>query len=305
VLYAIPTLIGVLVVTWFLFFGTAAPEVIARRNLSSRAPTQEQIQTWLKDHGYDKPWHVQLKKSTVDMLLFQFGKSDQTKQDIWERIRLGAKASFAVSSTVFVSTVLSAIIFAAITAYFRGTYIDRATTITCVVMMSLVYMVYIIGLQFILCKLFKLGPVWGFNTDQGMWKYIIVPSLIGVVAGIATQIRLYRTFLLEEINLDYVRTARAKGVSEQLILLKHVLKNALVPVITNTVAVLPTLILGSLLLENFFGIPGLGGYLVDSIAANDFSVVRAMVFLSSLLYIIGLILTDIAYAWVDPRVRLS
>ncbi|MGC4042566.1 MAG: ABC transporter permease [Armatimonas sp.] len=305
VLYAIPTLIGVLVITWFLFFRTATPEVIARRNLSARAPTQKQIQSWIKDHGYDKPWQEQLRKSTVDMMLFRFGQSDATKEDIKDRIAKGALPSFAIASTSFIGTVIFAIIFAAIAAYFRGTYVDGVTTILCVISMSIVYIVYIIGFQFVFCKLLKLGPTWGFDEDQGIFKYIIIPTVIGVVAGLATEIRLYRTFLLEETNLDYVRTARAKGVPEPLVLLKHVLKNALIPILTNTVAVLPSLIMGSLILESFFGIPGLGNYLVDAINANDFSVVRAMVFLGTLLYIIGLILTDIAYAIVDPRVRLG
>ena len=151
----------------------------------------------------------------------------------------------------------------------------------------------------------KLGPTWGFDKEEGLFKYIIIPTIIGVVAGLATEIRLYRTFLLEEVNLDYVRTARAKGIGESAILLKHVLKNAMIPIVTNTVAGLPTLILGSLLLESFFGIPGLGSYLNEAISANDFSIVRAMVFLGTLLYIVGLIATDIVYALIDPRVRLG
>jgi peptide/nickel transport system permease protein len=304
-LYAIPTLIGVLLVTWTLFFATATPEVIARRNLSARAPTQKQIESWIKDHGYDKPPLEQLRKSTVDMMLFRFGKSDATKEDILERVKKGIGPSFAIGFSSFIATVCFAIIFAAIAAYFRGTYVDGLTTVLCVIMMSIVYMVYIIGFQFLFCKLLRLGPTWGFDPDQGLLKYIIIPTIIGVVAGMATEIRLYRTFLLEETSLDYVRTARSKGVPEPQVLLKHVLKNALIPILTNTVAVLPTLIMGSLLLENFFGIPGLGSYLVEAISANDFSIVRAMVFLGTLLYIIGLILTDIAYALVDPRVRLG
>ena len=305
VLYAVPTLIGVLLVTWVLFFNTATPEVIARRNLSSRAPTQPQIQSWIKGHGYDKPWQEQLKTSTIDMMLFKFGKSDATKEEILDRIKAGAGPSLAIAVNSFIATVVFAVIFAAIAAYFRGTYVDGLTTVLCVILMSIVYFVYIIGFQFLFCKILKLGPTWGFDSDQGLFKYIVIPSIIGVVAGLATEIRLYRTFLLEEVNLDYVRTARAKGVGESAILLKHVLKNALIPIVTNTVAVLPTLILGSLLLESFFGIPGLGSYLNDAITANDFSVVRAMVFLGTLLYIVGLIVTDIVYALIDPRVRLG
>lgn len=305
VLYAVPTLMGVLLITWVLFFNTATPEVIARRNLSSRAPTQKQIQSWIKDHGYDKPWQEQLKTSTIDMMLFKFGKSDATKEEILDRIGEGIRPSLSIAVTSFVATTCFAVIFAAMAAYFRGTYVDALTTVLCVISMSIVYMVYIIGFQFVFCKMLKLGPTWGFDQADGLFKYVVIPTIIGVVAGLATEIRLYRTFLLEEVNLDYVRTARAKGVGESAILLKHVLKNAMIPIVTNTVAGLPTLILGSLLLESFFGIPGLGSYLNDAISANDFSVVRAMVFLGTLLYIVGLILTDIVYALIDPRVRLG
>jgi peptide/nickel transport system permease protein len=238
-------------------------------------------------------------------LMFKFGKSDATKEDIWTRIRQGAGPSIVVSSTIFLGTVLGAILVAVLAAAFRGTYIDKTTTIVCVLMMSVVYTVYVIGGQYFLSKQLRYGPIWGFDPSSGLIKYILVPSAIGFVAGIATEIRLYRTFLLDEINQDYVRTARAKGVSETRILAQHVLKNALIPIITNTVAVIPGLILGGLLLENFFGIPGLGSYLFEALGSNDFSVVRAMVFLGTLLYIFGLIMTDIAYAVVDPRVRID
>ncbi len=304
-LQAIPTLLGVLTLTWFLFFGTASAESIARRNLSSKDPTPAQVQGWIKEHGYDQPPAVQLRKATVDMLMFKFGKSDATKEDIWTRIRQGAGPSIVVSSTIFIGTVLGAILVAVLAAAFRGTYIDKTTTIVCVLLMSVVYTVYVIGGQYFLSKQLRYGPIWGFDPSSGLIKYILVPSAIGFVAGIATEIRLYRTFLLDEINQDYVRTARAKGVSETRILAQHVLKNALIPIITNTVAVIPGLILGGLLLENFFGIPGLGSYLFEALGSNDFSVVRAMVFLGTLLYIFGLIMTDIAYAIVDPRVRID
>lgn len=304
-LQAIPTLLGVLTLTWFLFFGTASAESIARRNLSSKDPTPAQVQGWIKEHGYDQPPVVQLRKATVDMLMFKFGKSDATKEDIWERIRQGAGPSIMVSSTIFIGTVLGAVLVAVLAAAFRGTYIDKTTTIVCVLLMSVVYTVYVIGGQYFLSKQLRYGPIWGFDPASGLFKYILVPSAIGFAAGIATEIRLYRTFLLDEISQDYVRTARAKGVSETRILAQHVLKNALIPIITNTVAVIPGLILGGLLLENFFGIPGLGSYLFEALGSNDFSVVRAMVFLGTLLYIFGLIMTDIAYAIVDPRVRID
>jgi peptide/nickel transport system permease protein len=341
ILYAIPTVIGVLLLTYFLFFGVSSPEVIARRNLSSRNPTQEQIQGWLRDHGYGEPSEeqmkadsfgqfllnmgikpkektdvenfnpslaarlMQLKRSTLDVMLFQFGKSDTSQEEIWSRITKGAGPSFIIQSIIFGTALFVSLAFAIAVAYFRGTYVDNFGTFLCVLLMSVVYIVYIIGMQFLLGKVLQYGPVWGFDTEAGIAKFIRIPVIIGVLAGLGARVRLYRTFLLDEINQDYVRTARAKGVSERNVLLKHVLKNAMIPLITNTVAVIPTLILGGLLIENFFGIPGLGSYLVDAINAQDFAVVRAMVFLGTLLYIVGLILTDICYALVDPRVRLG
>ena len=305
ILYAIPTLLGVMVVTYFLFFGISSPETIARRNLSTRNPKPQQIQQWLKDHGYDKPKWEQLKSSTVDMMLFKFGKSDTTGEQIWDRIQKGAGPSLIVGGLVFVAGLIIALLTAVVAAYFRGTYVDAFITFFCVVLMSVVYIVYVIGLQFVLGKLLRLGPIAGWDTGWGMVKFLVLPVVIGVISGLGADIRLYRTFLLDETNQDYVRTARAKGVSEQAVLLKHVLKNALMPVITSTVAAIPGLILGSLVLESFFGIPGLGNYLVDAINGQDFSVVRAMVFLGTLLTIVGLIITDVAYALVDPRVRLG
>ncbi|GAB4456674.1 MAG: ABC transporter permease [Armatimonadaceae bacterium] len=361
VLYAIPTVFGVLVLTYFLFFGTVSREAIARQNLSSRAPTQAQIKEWLQDHGYGEPTMeamqedpfgrfllgigikpkediaepaeappapaegaateevqnygtfepslaarlLELKRSTVDVLLLNFGKSDTTNEDIWERIQKGVPASFAVGSLIFVASLIVSLTFAVINAYFRGTYVDAFGTFLSVLLLSIVYVVYVIGLQFLLGKVLHYGPIAGFQTGPGMIKFLILPVVIGVISSIGAEIRLFRTFLLDEMNQDYVRTARAKGVDEPRVLRLHVLKNALIPVITSTVAAIPGLILGSLILENFFGIPGLGSYLVDAINSQDFAVVRAMVFLGTLLYIVGLILTDILYALVDPRVRIE
>lgn len=305
ILYAIPTLFGVLLLIFFLFFGVRSPEVIARQNLGQKNPTPQQVQQWLKDHGYDKPLAVQLKRSTVDMVLFKFGKSDTNNQDIMGRVRQGALPSLVIQSIIFFSSLFIAVIGSVTLAYFRGTYVDRLGTVVTVLLMSVVYMVYIIALQFWLGKQFQYGPVWGFDSNAGLAKFILIPVIIGIVYGIGSTIRLYRTFLLDEINQDYVRTARAKGVDERSVLLKHVLKNAMIPILTSTVAAIPGLILGGLLLENFFGIPGLGSYLTDAIQNQDFAVVRAMVFLGTLLTLVGYILTDIAYALVDPRVRIE
>jgi peptide/nickel transport system permease protein len=304
ILYAIPILIGVLLLTFFLFFGTSSPDTIARRNLSSRNPTQEQIKVWLHDHGYDKPKSEQLKRSTIDMLMFNFGKSDASGEDIWGRIKQGAGPSGNIAGIIFITGLAVALLSSIAVAYFRGTYVDHAATAICVLLMSITAVVYVIGLQYFMAKLLRYGPVWGYDPVNG-FRFIVIPVVVGVITGIGSEIRLYRTFLLDEISQDYVRTARAKGVPETIVLLKHVLKNAMIPLITSNVSAIPRLIMGNLLIESFFGIPGLGGYLVDAINSQDFAVVRAMVFLGTLLYIVGNILTDICYGLVDPRVRLE
>jgi peptide/nickel transport system permease protein len=305
VLYAIPILIGVTLLTFILFYGVASPDTIARRNLSVKNPSEKQIHEWLSDHGYDKPLPEQFKQHMESLLLFRFGKSDQTKEPIWDRIRSGAGPSSEVAAIVVSTALVIGLTVSMLSAYFRGTPLDTSTTLLCVLMMSIVYVVYVIGLQFLLGKIFRYGPLAGYQHGIESLRFVMLPAAIGVIARFGSDVRLYRTFLLEEINQDYVRTARAKGVGEASVLFKHVLKNAAVPIVTTTVAGVPLLILGSIVLETYFGIPGLGTYLQDAIASQDFAVVRAMVYLGALLYIVGLTITDILYAALDPRVRFE
>jgi peptide/nickel transport system permease protein len=172
--------------------------------------------------------------------------------------------------------------------------------------MSVSAMFYIIGGQFLIGKLLHLVPISGFNVSGlDTIKFLVLPVLIGVITGVGSGTRWYRTVFLEEIGRDYVRTARAKGLSEIRVLFKHVFRNGLIPILTGVVVIIPSLFLGSLLTESFFGIPGLGSYTIEAIQAQDFAIVRAMVFLGSVLYIIGLVLTDISYTVADPRIRLN
>jgi len=306
VLYAIPILIGVSLLTFVLFYVSASPQQIARNNLSAKNPTEKQIDDWMAQHGYNKPLPEQFATHMQRLLLLRFGKSDSSNgEDIWERIRTGAPPSFMIASLIFAAGLITTICGALLFAYFRGTYVDYWGTFLCVLLMSVVYIVYIVAGQFLLGKVLKYAPLAGFRAGIDSWKFVIVPTVIGVVSGFGGATRLYRTFLLDEMNQDYVRTARAKGVSEQRILFRHVLKNAAIPILTSSAAAIPTLFLGSLVTETFFNIPGLGSYTVDAINSQDFAVVRAMVFLGALLTIVGYILTDISYALVDPRVRLE
>jgi len=197
------------------------------------------------------------------------------------------------------------ITFALLMVFFRTTYLDLWGVVLCVVLMSVSGLFYIIAGQYFIAKLWNLLPISGFAGGIDGFRFILLPVLVSVVAGIGSGARWYRTIFLEEIGKDYVRTARAKGLGEVRVLFRHVLKNGMIPILTGAVVVLPLLFMGSLITESFFGIPGLGSYTIDAIQAQDFAVVRAMVFLGSFLYIVGLILTDISYSWVDPRVRLQ
>jgi peptide/nickel transport system permease protein len=305
ILYAVPILIGVMIFTFALFFLVSSPDSLARRNLSSKNPTQAQIHEWLSEHGYDKPPGEQFVGYMENLLLFRFGKSDRTKEPIWDRLRTGMLPSFQVASMVMLTTLILALTLAMISAYFRATYVDRSLTLACVVFLSISYVFYVIAMQYLLGRLLRYGPIAGYQPGLDSWRFVVIPMMIGVTARIGGDIRLYRTFLLDEINQDYVRTARAKGVREHMVLFKHVLKNAMVPVLTSSVSLIPMLILGSIILESFFGIPGIGSYLQDAISNQDFAVIRALVYLGTVLYIVGFIATDLLYAAVDPRVRFS
>lgn len=317
VLYAIPILIGVNIITFMLFFVVNSPDDMARMNLGMKRVTPEAVEQWKTERGYEQPLLYNSSAEGLDKLTrtiffeksvklfqFDFGSSDSGR-DIGYDISQRMWPSLAIALPVlFVGLTLN-ITFALLIAFFRATYIDFWGVVICVVMMSISALFYIIGGQYLMGKLLHLVPISGYDTGLGAIKFLILPAIIGVIGGIGAGTRWYRTLFLEEIGRDYVRTARAKGLSEQRVLFGHVFKNALIPILTGVVAVLPLLFMGSLITESFFGIPGLGSYTIDAINNQDFAIVRSMVFLGSVLYIIGLILTDISYTLVDPRVRLS
>jgi peptide/nickel transport system permease protein len=172
-------------------------------------------------------------------------------------------------------------------------------------MLSISGLFYIIAGQWLFSKLLRLVPYSGFAGGWDTLKFLVLPVLVAVIARLGPEARFLRSLFLEEVGKDYVRTARAKGLSERAILFKHVLRNAMLPILTGAVSALPLLFMGSLISESFFGIPGLGSYTIDAISGQDFSVVRAMVFLGAALYILGLILADISYTLADPRVRFE
>ena len=317
VLYAIPILIGVNLLTFTLFFVVNSPDDMARMHLGVKRVTPEAIIKWKQDRGYDKPLLYNTQASgtekltdtilftkSVSLFAFQFGSADDGRE-IGHDIRQRMWPSLAIAIPVFIVGLLVNITFAMLLAFFRATYIDIWGVIVCVILMSVSTLFYIIGGQYLIGKLLHLVPISGYDTGMNSLKFLMLPVVISVIGGIGSGSRWYRTIFLEEINKDYVRTARAKGLSELRVLFKHVLKNAMIPILTGAVVVIPLLFMGSLLMESFFGIPGLGSYTIDAIQSQDFAIVRAMVFLGSVLYILGLILTDISYPLVDPRIRLG
>jgi peptide/nickel transport system permease protein len=317
ILYAVPILIGVNLITFALFFVVNTPDDMARMQLGAKRVTPEAIQKWKAERGYDKPllWNEKAQggakatetiffEKSVRLFVFDFGQAED-KRDIAREIRTRMWPSLALAVPVFLVGLALNISFALLMAFFRATYLDFWGVVLCVAMMSISSLFYIIGGQYVASKLWHLVPISGYDTGLDAAKFLILPAIIGVVSGIGSGSRWYRTIFLEEIGKDYVRTARAKGLAESVVLFRHVLKNALIPILTGAVVVIPLLFMGSLIAESFFGIPGLGSYTIDAIQAQDFAVVRSMVFIGSLLYIAGLILTDLSYTLVDPRVRLE
>ncbi len=317
ILYAVPILIGVNLLTFALFFVANTPDDMARMQLGIKRVTPDAIEQWKQQHGYDKPLLINRAaggtgivtdtifwRKSASMFALDFGYSDDGR-NISREIATRMGPSLAIALPTLLIGLVVYVSFALLMTLFRASALDITGVALCVLLMSISGLFYIIGGQFVVSKLWHLVPISGYQGGIDAFKFVVLPIVIGVAGSVGSSSRWYRTIFLDEIGKDYVRTARAKGLSELRVLFTHVLKNAMIPILTGVVVVIPSLFLGSLLTESFFGIPGLGSYTIDAINAQDFSVVRAMVFLGSLLYIIGLILTDISYTIVDPRVRLQ
>ena len=316
-MYALPILMGVNLLTFALFFVVNTPDDMARMQLGVKRVTPEAIERWKVERGYDKPLFfnegaegggkltetVFFDKS-LRMFVFDFGAADDGR-DIAREIQQRMGPSLAIALPTFVLGLFVTVSFALMLVFFRATPLDFWGVVVCVAMMSISSLFYIIGGQWLISKVWHLVPISGYGGGLDAPRFLALPVMLCVIGGIGSSTRWYRTIFLEEISRDYVRTARAKGVSELTVLFGHVLKNAMIPILTGVVVVIPLLFMGSLIIESFFGIPGLGSYTIDAIQAQDFAVVRAMVFIGSVLYIVGLILTDLSYTLVDPRVRFE
>ena len=316
-MYGALILVGVNLFTFILFFAVNTPDDMARLAIGGQRVSADAIEKWKADRGYDKPLFINteaqgLSKYTdtifyqrsVPLLRFDFGASDEGR-DIGREIGVRMWPSLALAIPTFILGLLVSVAFSLSLVFFRTTRLDFWGVVLCVLMLSISGLFYIIAGQWLFSKILRLVPYSGFAWGWDAVKFLALPVLVAIISRLGPEARFYRSLFLEEIGKDYVRTARARGLSERVVLFKHVLRNAMLPILTGTVSALPLLFMGSLIAESFFGIPGLGSYTIDAIGAQDFSVVRAMVFLGASLYIVGLILADISYTLADPRVRFE
>ncbi len=316
-LHVMPILIGINLLTFALFFMVNTPDDMARMQLGQKYVKPIAIEQWKAERGYNLPLFYNADQAGMGHLTqtlffqksfrlfeFDFGRSDAGR-DIGYDVSHRMWPSLAIAIPELILGMTLNILFAMMMAFFRTTKLDLVGVMLCIVLMSISSMFYIIGGQYFFGKMLRLVPISGYDGGLNSIKFVLLPVIVAVFSGMGAGGRWYRTLFLEEMNRDYVRTARAKGLSEYYILMHHVLKNAMLPILTGVVVLIPSLFMGSLILESFFGVPGLGSYMIDAIQQQDFAIVRAMVFLGSVLYIVGLILTDISYTFVDPRVKLA
>jgi len=275
--------------------------------LAGKISNPEQIANIRKQLGVDEPFWYQLWVFVKQVFTFDFGRSWSTNEEVSRILvtRVGPTLTIMLP-VVFIETTL-AVLFAIMVAYVRGTLTDRAIMIVCTVAMSISFLVYIIFFQWLFGFILGWFPVQGWSESflKNLLTYAPLPIMLAVFVGLAPQLRLYRSFFLDEINQDYVRTARAKGVPERKVMLKHVLRNAMIPILTNVGISLPGVFVGSFLLEVFFSIPGLGREIITAVNRSDFPVIKAVtVYLAVITMIINL-LVDVMYKWVDPRVSFK
>ena len=317
--YGVLILLGVNLFTFVLFFTVNTPDDMARLNLGGKRVNQEAIEKWKAERGYDKPLYLNAAKQgaekvtetifwerSVSLFGLNFGRADsESAGDIGHEVASRMWVSLQMALPLFILQVMASTSFALLLVMFRNSKLDFWGVVSCVVMLSISSLFYIIVGQYLFSRVLKLAPISGYAPGLDAIKFLVLPIGLSLISRVGGEARLYRAMFLEEIGKDYVRTARAKGLVESAVLYGHVLRNALIPIITSAGSYLPYVFLGSLVFESFFGLPGLGAYVIEAIGKQDFAIVRTMVFVGSLLYIATYVLIDVAYTWVDPRVRLS
>lgn len=319
VVYAVLVLLGVNLLTFILFFTINTPDDMARLNLGGKRVTQEAIEKWKVERGYDKPLYYNPAKQdtealtdtifwdrSVSLFALHFGRADsESSGDIGHQVATRMWVSLQLAVPLFILQVIASTAFALMLVMFRNSRLDFWGVVVCVFMLSISSLFYIIVGQFLFSRTLRLDPISGYAGGLDAVKFLILPIALSLVSRLGLEARLYRAMFLEEIGKDYVRTARAKGLTETAVLYGHVLRNALIPIVTSAGSYLPYVFLGSLVFESFFGLPGLGAYVIEAIGKQDFAIVRTMVFVGSLLYVMTYVLIDFIYTWVDPRVRLG
>ena len=299
----VPTLAGVVLLIFFLFklFGGDPAQILA-----GQIASQEQIDSIRRELGLDQPWYVQLWIFVKEITTFNWGQSWITREQVSHIFLTRLPATLTITIPILFLEAALAIPTAMLVAYYRGTLLDRTIVAICVAAMSISFLVYIIVGQYLFG--FQLGwfPVQGWSDS--FWKNLVtyapLPILLAALVGLAPQTRLYRSFFLDETKSDYVRTARAKGLTEPAILRKHVLRNALVPVVTNISLIIPGVFVGSFLLEIFFSIPGLGREIYLAVNRSDYPVIQAVTIYLAVLTMLINLAADVLYSFVDPRIQL-
>jgi peptide/nickel transport system permease protein len=314
-LYALAVLLGVNLVTFVLFFAVNTPDDMARMQLGRRV-TAEAIERWKAQQGYDRPLFVNARAPGLarftDTVFFDttaraFALDLGTTNEgivISAELRQRALPSLMIAVPVFLLVVAASVLAGLGLILYRGTGLERAGVVALVALMSISTLFFIIIGQFVFARVLQLAPISGFVAGAASPLFVVLPVGVLVLAYLGPDARLFRTIFLEELGKDYVRTARAKGLSE-LGVMGHVLRNSMIPIITSSGLLLPVVFTSTIVTETFFTIPGLGSFTIEGITQQDFNIVRAMVFVGSGLYILAFLLTDLAYCWADPRVRLQ
>ena len=303
-LYTIPIVFGVLLLTFILFKVVPGDPAL---QMAGKAASPQVIEEVRQEYGLNKPlflsWDSQFLNHFKNALTFNFGRA-LDREPVFDKIIRGLGPSLAITVPMLIGILIISVSISLFVAFVRGTVWDTLAVFICVAGMSIPYLSFILFGQYFFAYKWWIFPVF-FEPDLPLYKCVALPVLIGIAAGLGANLRFYRTVMLDEMQRDYVRTAFAKGLTRRRVLFKHVLKNAMVPIITRVTLTVPYLFLGSLLLERFFGIPGLGYLMVDAVSSRDYFVINAMTYISAILFVLFNLLADIFYALVDPRIALE
>lgn len=302
VLYMVPILFGIALITFLLFNVVGGDPVLL---MVGKHATPQTIEDMRRELGLDQPLYKQFLDFLWQIITFDYGRSYSTKQDIFAMVKATAPVSLILAATSFLISNTISISLSLLVAFWRGTWIDRSIVVVSVLLISLPSLAYILFGQYFLS--YKMGwfPISGFNWGPDMFYYLALPVIILVVLSVGGELRFYRTVMLDEVSQDYIRTARSKGLAERVVMFKHVLKNALIPIITSLVVQIPFLITGALLIESFFALPGMASLLIDAFNTSDLPVIKAEVMLLSMLYMVFNLISDICYSLADPRITLK